>query len=272
MMVSNVQDSTPAPPLSYADRVKKSQRKDNPASGSVQRPQTRSQPSTSTSASSSAPTVAKPPTYESSAKPQGGTTAADRSIPSSSNTARTAFATPINGEANVNVQDSTAGPSSGTVKKAAAPTKANVWTQRTEKMAKVLAQQTQGPSELPAQPSASSANAPHTGVAAPFSGQVSTIPPAPLKESEVVTGETTSDHNVSEVRIPAEDDEDAWVVRPHLAPAAVPLPALDASSWPEVGKAPSGDAVSSSQAANSGSEVEDKTKKETQSGGTKRGE
>ncbi|KIP09904.1 hypothetical protein PHLGIDRAFT_287983 [Phlebiopsis gigantea 11061_1 CR5-6] len=271
MMVSNVQDSAPAPPLSYADRVKKSQRKGSPASGSAQRPQSRTQPSSSISAPSSTRGVAKPPADGSSARPQEAATATDCTIPPLLDSTRTSFANPINGEANLNVQALAAAPSSSTGKKAAVPPKANVWTQRTEKMAKVLSQQTSRATDVPAQPLPSSDDASHTGVAAASPSQAPTIPPT-VKEVDPVVGEVTSAPNAADIRISAEDDEDAWVVRPHLAPTAVPLPALDASSWPEVGQAPSGDAVSSSQTANSGGEPENKAKKGTQGSGTKRGE
>lgn len=158
------------------------------------------------------------------------------------------------------------------MQKAAVPPKVNVWAQRTEKMAKVLSQQITGSTDTPTQPQKIGGAASHTSAAASSASQVSAVLPAAPQEADTAAGEASSSGSAPSARVPGEDDAEAWVVRPHLAPAAVPLPPLDASSWPEVGKAPPEDVAPSGQGPSGEGELEGKTKKETQGSGTKRGE
>lgn len=275
MMVSNVQDSMPVlQPLSYADRVKKSQRKDAVPAGIPQRQQPRSMPSPLSSATLSAPKVAKPPALEPSVQQREVPALADRPAQSSPDvTAKPPKAKPVNGETSSSSVDPMAGLSSVPVKKVAPQPAVNVWSLRKEQMARAHTQQVPRGSDPSSQATTSSASVPDSTPVSSLSGQISASASVEVKDAELVGDETTPDPTGSGSTAPGEEDEYTWVVRPHLAPAAVPLPPLDATSWPEVGKASLEHPSSSSQAENSGgSEREEKAKKEAQGSGQRRGE
>ena len=270
MMVSNVQNSAQTPPLSYADRVKKSQRANAASSTSSQRPPARSQPSSaSVSVPPTAAKGAKSPDTESAAKqPQGAPPAPVDLQPSPPDTPRKASESkPVNGQASSSSVDPVAGPSSTPVKKTTAPPAVNVWNLRKERMAQAHTQQPGKGSESSPLAQTSTTNDPGPISATPAtSSSVSASIPA-QKEPEASSSAPPPKAAAADSRAPTEEDDDPWVVRPNRAPAAVLLPRLDATSWPEVGKPP----TSVTNPAVSNGERDDKSKRETQSGGQKRG-
>ena len=168
-----------------------------------------------------------------------------------------------------------AGPSSTTLKKVAAPPAVNVWSLRKEQMVKAQSQQLPRGSDLSAQAPTSNASAPNSTPLPPLSSDPTlTSTTVETTDSESIGNagnETTPDLACVDPAVPVEEDEDPWIVRPYLAPAAVRLPALDATSWPEVGKAPSVATPPPAQTGNGGSEREEKGGRE-QGGGQRRGE
>jgi hypothetical protein len=273
-MSSNVQNSIRPPPLSYADRVKKSQRSDLSAAATAQRPQARSNLSSPSPAGLSAPKVASS-SGDLLAKQHGATqVTSDRQASSSPDTVRKATEKRlVEEETSSSNAGPVAGPSSEPVKRVAAPPVVNVWSLRKEQMVRVHSQQplrTVGPSSR-----ASSSNVKPAILSPPASatlGQPST-PTSVQKDTETAVSSPPNAAVTLSTPTRNEDDADTWVVRPHLAPTAIPLPRLDAMSWPEVGKDPSPQASSLAQTGEIVvSEKEERNKKETQGGGQRRGE
>lgn len=271
-MVSNVQNSAQTPPLSYADRVKKSQRANAASSTSSQRPQPRSQPSPASAATPPNATKGpKSPDAETAAKQQQGAppVPADRQ-PSSLDTPRKAIEQrPVNGQTSSGSVDPVAGPSSTPTKKAAAPHTVNVWSLRKEQMARALSQQTTQGTESSSQARTASANDSGPAPAAPTASSSASASTSVQKEPEVSSSIAPPKTVAADIGAPPEEDDDPWIVRPNRAPAAVPLPRLDATSWPEVGKPAS---LASDQPGTGGaSEKDDRSKRDVQGAGQRRG-
>lgn len=273
MMVSNVQNSAQPPPLSYADRVKKSQRNAAPSAGSAPRPSAQAQAPSAAIAAPSAPKVVKPSAIDSSAKQQGApSAAADRPAPSSPDTPRKAVEPKqANGEASrASAADPVAGPSTVSAKKASAPPAVNVWSLRQEK-ARMLSQQSPRGPDFPSPAAIPTGNNPISIPSA--SAQASASTDSGRKDVEVGNSTSVTAAAAAAAAAGLVHEEDPWTVRPHLAPTAVPLPHLDATSWPEVGKGTSPNASLSQEVATGGNaERDERVKKETSGSGSRRGE
>ncbi|GJE86439.1 LAM domain-containing protein [Phanerochaete sordida] len=273
-MVSNVQNSAQPPPLSYADRVKKSQRANAAPSTSAPRPQARAQPPPAGAAAiPNAAKAANPPAAEPLAKqqPQGDFPAPSASQPSSPDTPRKApEQKPLNGQPSSSSVDPVAGPSSAPAKKPAAPPAVNVWSLRKERMAQVLSQQTAKSPDSSLQPAAATTSDSSTAPPPPAASSSAPVSTSAQKEPEASSSAVPTKAVSPDVQTPNEEEYDPWVVRPNRAsPAvAVPAPRLDATSWPEVGKAHS---TTPPQPGGSGSaDRDEKGKKEAQGSGQRR--
>ncbi|EKM56538.1 uncharacterized protein PHACADRAFT_253726 [Phanerochaete carnosa HHB-10118-sp] len=278
-MMSNVQHSAQSPPLSYADRVKKSQRANAAPSTSSQRPQAGSQsPSASAVTQPNAAKAAKPPAAEPPAKLQQVAPPAptDRQSSSPVTPRKAAEHKPINGQPSSSTVDPVAGPSSTPAKKAAAPPMVNVWSLRKEQMARAHSQQTTKSSESSSQAPVLSLKDPSPASTAPIASIASTASSSASastfaqKEPEASSSTLPPKPAAADLPASTEEEDDPWVVQPNRAPTAVPLPRLDATSWPEVGKALS--SASNPQGSSGGVEKDDKNKREAQGSGQRRGE
>lgn len=264
-MVSPVPNAAKSPPLSYADRVKKSQRNGAANASPAQRPLSQSVTSpvasprtngpqgtvfspSATVSSKSSSEVSKSPQRQPIAPPQAEKSTAPRQT---------------NGEAHPADVEPVAGPSSSTSKKVPAPPGANVWDLRKVHLAAKVA-----PQSLPQQPGEAYQGLPASKGPTASAPPADIAPPAPSQKNISVTPATKS-APVQERPLAraTEEDEDAWVVRPDRAPAAVRLNRLDASSWPEVGKAPVNGVGDVGDAAK-----EDKGKKDSQGPASRKSE